>query len=144
VTDKPNKESLDPLTPEERSERMSRVRGKNTKPEMLVRGLIFSMGYRYRLHDNKLPGTPDIVFQKRKKAIFVHGCFWHRHEGCPLCRLPKTKLDFWVPKLEGNKERDFENQKKLSELGWKYFVIWECQLQDRQALKDRIKKFLEE
>jgi len=136
---------MDTLTPEERHERMSRVRGKNTKPEMLVRRLLHSMGYRYRLHVAGLPGKPDIFFSKRRKAIFVHGCFWHRHPDptCPFARLPKSRLDFWVPKLEGNRRRDLRNMERLIELGWKCLVIWECELRDREALANRLKDFLE-
>lgn len=98
----------DTLSPQERSERMGRVRNKDTKPEMVVRRLTHSLGYRYRLHGRKLPGRPDMVFAGRKKVIFVHGCFWHRHDeqNCPLTRWPKSRLEFWVPKLEKNKQRD--------------------------------------
>lgn len=135
---------LDTLSPAQRSERMSRVRGTDTKPELAVRRLVHSMGYRYRLHSRKLPGIPDMVFPRRRKIIFVHGCYWHRHEGCRNCRLPKTRLDFWVPKLEGNRRRDIENQQKLRELGWDVLVIWECEIKDRQALTDRLKNFLED
>lgn len=135
---------VDTLTPKERSERMSRVRGADTKPEMLVRRLVHGMGYRYRLHRRDLPGTPDLVFASRRKVIFVHGCFWHRHPdpGCPLARLPKSRLDFWKPKLEGNKERDVRNQARLEELGWYVMVVWECQLRDVEAPRARIEEFL--
>lgn len=135
---------MDTLSKSERSERMSRVRGKDTKPELRVRSLVHRMGYRYRLHDKKLPGHPDMVFRSRKKAIFVHGCFWHRHPGCKLTRLPKSRLDFWKPKLEGNRERDIRNQEKLSLLGWDYLVIWECEMKDLEELRGRIKSFLED
>lgn len=135
----------DTLTPEQRSERMSRVRASDTKPEMRVRRLVHGLGYRYRLHRKNLPGKPDLVFPGRKKVIFVHGCFWHRHPdpNCPLARLPKSRLDFWLPKLEGNRERDERNAAKLKELGWQLLVIWECQLKDEEKLAKRIKKFLE-
>ena len=133
---------MDTLTPEERSERMSRVRGKDTKPEMLVRRLVHAMGYRYRLHRRDLPGNPDIVFPSRRKVIFVHGCYWHRHPKCKLARIPKSRQEFWVPKLEGNQKRDFANQKRLRGLGWDLMVIWECQTGDREGLADRIKSFL--
>jgi DNA mismatch endonuclease (patch repair protein) len=136
---------MDTLSPEERSERMSRVRGKDTKPELSVRHLVYSLGYRYRLHSPKLPGKPDLVFASRGKVIFVHGCFWHRHDkGCSLTRLPKSKLDFWKPKLEGNKERDRKNQMKLKQLGWDYLIVWECELTRMEKLSKKIKKFLEE
>lgn len=142
---KGNIRSVDPLSPEERSERMSRVRSKDTKVELFVRKLVYSLGYRYRLHDGSLPGAPDMVFKARKKIIFVHGCFWHRHnESCALTRWPKSKLEFWKPKLERNRERDEANQKTLRALGWKVLVIWECQIRDADKLADRIQKYLED
>lgn len=135
---------MDILTPEQRSERMSRVRGRDTKPEMLVRRLAHGMGYRYRLHRRDLPGSPDLVFPSRMKVIFVHGCFWHRHldPECKLARLPKSKLDFWGPKLETNRERDERNLVLLAELGWDVLVIWECQTNNREELQARIREFL--
>lgn len=135
---------MDILTPEQRSERMSRVRGRDTKPEMLVRRLTHGMGYRYRLHRRGLPGSPDLVFPSRKKVIFVHGCFWHQHldPGCKLARLPKSKLDFWGPKLETNRERDERSLVLLAELGWDVLVIWECQTKNREELQVRIGEFL--
>jgi len=135
---------MDTLTPEERSKRMSLVRGRGTKPEMLVRRLIHGMGYRYRLHRRDLPGNPDLVFPSRRRAIFVHGCFWHRHRQCKLARIPKSRHDFWVPKLEGNRQRDVANQKRLREIGWDLMVIWECETRDREVLSERIKSFLGE
>jgi DNA mismatch endonuclease (patch repair protein) len=122
---------------------MSRVKRTDTKPELRVRRLLYSMGYRYRLHAGALPGKPDIVFRPRKCAIFVHGCFWHRHGGCALCRLPKSRLSFWKPKLEGNRLRDLKNQRKLKKDGWRLLVIWECELRDEKKLKRRVLKFLE-
>lgn len=133
---------MDTLSPGERSERMGRVRGKNTKPEMLVRGLVHGLGYRYRLHGRSLPGHPDLVFRKRRKVIFVHGCFWHRHEGCPLCRMPKSRIEFWQRKLEGNKRRDETNQERLRAMGWDFLVVWECELKNRDDLANRIRNFL--
>lgn len=123
---------------------MSRVRGRDTKPEMLVRRITHGMGYRYRLHRRGLPGSPDLVFPSRMKVIFVHGCFWHQHldPGCKLARLPKSKLDFWGPKLETNRERDERNLVVLAELGWDVLVIWECQTKNREELKARIGEFL--
>lgn len=134
----------DTLTPKERSERMSRVRGKDTKPEMIVRRLVHSMGYRYRLHRRDLPGTPDLVFPRLKKVIFVHGCFWHRHPdpNCKLARMPKSRLSFWKPKLEGNRERDLRHQKELAKLGWNVLILWECETQDMVVLKKKITKYL--
>lgn len=140
------KKTFDPLSPKERSERMSRVRAKDTKLEFVVRRIIHSLGYRYRLHFKELPGHPDLVFSKKRKVIFIHGCFWHLHEGCSIYRYPKSRLDFWTPKLQGNKQRDIENQSKLNELGWEILVIWECEVKnvkDRQALQERIITFLE-
>ena len=98
--------------------------------------------YRYRLHRRDLPGRPDMVFQSRRRAIFVHGCFWHRHPQCKLARIPKSRQEFWVPKLEGNRKRDLENQRRLREIGWDLMVIWECETRDRQNMADRIKSFL--
>ncbi len=132
---------MDSLSPEERSERMSRVRSKNTKVELRVRRLVHSMGFRYRLHSKTLPGHPDMVFAGRRKVIFVHGCFWHRHENCG--RLPKSRLDFWLPKLEANKERDAAAQRLLSDMGWKFLVVWECQTKDIDELRKNLKTFLE-
>jgi len=135
---------MDTLTPEQRSERMRRVRGRDTKLEMVVRRLVHCMGYRYRLHRRDLPGAPDLVFPSRRKVIFVHGCFWHRHPdpACRLARMPKSNLDFWAAKLEKNKERDELIRARLTELGWNVLVIWECQTRDREALKAQIGGFL--
>lgn len=123
---------------------MSMVRGLDTRPEMLIRRLIHRMGYRYRLHVSKLPGKPDIVFASRGKIIFVHGCFWHRHPklSCKLARMPKSRLDFWQPKLEQNRQRDLVTQKQLKRDGWRVLVIWECEI-NRGNLADRISRFLE-
>lgn len=132
---------MDTLSRAERSERMGRVRSKNTKPEIAVRRLVHSLGYRYGLHKKNLPGCPDLVFAGRRKLIFVHGCFWHRHPGCG--RLPKSKLKFWLPKLTDNRKRDLKAQRRLRTLGWSLLVIWECQLGDSKALTRRIEHFLE-
>lgn len=135
----------DTLTKAERSERMRRVRAKNSKAELTVRSVTHRLGYRFRLHRKNLPGTPDIVFPSRKKAIFVHGCFWHRHPdpNCKLARLPKSRLEFWKPKLEGNRRRDLENQGKLRKLEWDVLEIWECEMRDMEQIKERIVEFLE-
>jgi DNA mismatch endonuclease (patch repair protein) len=132
---------IDAIAAEKRSQIMRRVRRKNTAPEIVVRKLIFSMGYRYRLHRKQLPGSPDIVFPGKKKIIFVHGCFWHMHE-CKKGRPPKSNENYWLPKLERNKQRDNENLAKLEIEGWKVLVIWECQLKDLLKLEDTIKAFL--
>jgi DNA mismatch endonuclease, patch repair protein len=134
----------DTLTPAERSERMSRVRGRDTKPEMIVRRLAHGMGYRYRLHGGGLPGRPDLVFSSRRRVIFVHGCFWHRHPDpkCKLARLPKSRLGFWRPKLDANRARDIANLKRLTALGWRTLVIWECEIGNKERLRARIASFL--
>ncbi|MEO5933496.1 MAG: DNA mismatch endonuclease Vsr [Duganella sp.] len=125
-----------------RSEVMSRVRGKNTRPELVVRKLVFAAGYRYRLHVRSLPGSPDLVFPGRKKVVFVHGCFWHRHENCKLARMPKSRVEFWGEKLNGNKLRDERAQGALAELGWKVLTVWECELGDLGKLEERLREFL--
>lgn len=132
----------DPLTPAERSERMSHIRNADTKPEMIVRRMVHGMGYRYRLHAPDLPGHPDLVFRPRRKVIFVHGCFWHQH-GCRQYRQPRTNSSFWEPKLAQNKARDARVQREFSLLGWRIMVIWECQVKKEAILRDQIKKFLD-
>ncbi len=133
---------MDTLTRAQRSERMSLIRSKDTKPEIVVRRLVHSMGYRYRLHDKKMPGHPDIVFRSRSKVIFVHGCFWHLHRDCPHCRPPKSRQDYWRPKLKRNAERDEQVRRELHNLGWRSLVIWECELANSNKLARKIKKFL--
>jgi len=137
---------MDTLTPAERSERMGRVRCKDTGPELVVRRLVYGLGFRYRLHNRRLPGAPDLVFPRMQKAIMVHGCFWHRHSStrCKLARLPKSKLDFWLAKLESNRLRDLRNLAKLRRVGWRVLVIWECQLVEPRAVERRIVRFLKE
>jgi DNA mismatch endonuclease (patch repair protein) len=135
---------VDSLSQEERSEIMARVRSKNTRPELAVRKLVFALGYRYRLHAKALPGCPDLVFRPRRKAIFVHGCFWHRHANCALARMPKSRIDFWTAKLEGNRRRDTRNKRELGRQGWKVLTIWECQLRGAASLEERIRRFLDE
>jgi len=136
---------MDTLTPEQRSERMGRIHGRNTTPEAVVRRVVSGLGYRYRLHVGRLPGRPDLVFAGRRKVIFVHGCFWHRHRGtrCSLARLPKSRLDFWLPKLEANSKRDRRNLAALRRAGWQVLVIWECQLRDLAGLSLRVNRFLD-
>lgn len=131
------------LSPSERSKRMSLIRNKDTKPEILVRRMIHKMGYRYRLHSNKLPGKPDLIFPARKKVIFVHGCFWHQHNPCNQYRQPKTKKEFWLTKLNANKRRDTKNRKLLKSLGWEYLIVWECALKNTNQVAKKIIKFLE-
>ena len=133
---------MDTLTALERSERMGRVRGKDTKPEWAVRRLVWSLGYRYRLHTRDLPGCPDVVLKRLKKAIFIHGCFWHRHPNCG--RIPKSRVEFWKTKLTQNRERDLRNQRELKRLGWDYLVVWECETRDLGSVALRVAAFLGE
>ena len=135
---------MDTLTPQERSERMARVKGRDTKPEMKVRRLVHGLGYRYRLRSKDIPGRPDLVFRSRRKVIFVHGCFWHRHERCKLARLPKSRLDFWKTKLEGNRRRDKKQQAALRKRGWDVMIVWECELRDLDDLAKRVRGFLDD
>ena len=133
---------VDHVTPERRSFIMSSVQSKNTKPEMLVRRALHKMGYRYRIHRRDLPGSPDLVFPGRKKAIFVHGCFWHGH-GCKWGRLPKSKLDYWQPKIKANRKRDRRDLKALRDDGWCVKVVWACELREPEATLGKIAIFLE-
>ncbi|MFC2105255.1 very short patch repair endonuclease [Candidatus Bipolaricaulota bacterium] len=138
-------EDVDNISTDARSKQMSLIRSKDTAPEMLVRKLVHSMGYRYRLHQRDLPGLPDLVFRSRRKIVFVHGCFWHRHSGCPLNRLPKSRIEFWRTKLEGNRIRDRRNESLLRQGGWKLLVIWECETRGAtELLQERVKEFLDE
>lgn len=121
---------------------MARIRNADTKPEMIIRRMVYAMGYRYRLHAKDLPGHPDIVFRRLNKVIFVHGCFWHQH-GCRQYRMPKTNQAFWGPKLAKNVARDKQVRRELRKLGWSTLTIWECQLKTTEVLKRRIKRFLE-
>ncbi|MCQ9199787.1 MAG: very short patch repair endonuclease [Prochlorococcus marinus CUG1437] len=121
---------------EQRSRNMSAIKSKNTKPEISVRKLLHSLGYRFRLHRKDLPGSPDIVLPKYKTVIFVHGCFWHRHENCKYASTPKTRSEFWESKFEGNIKRDKINQTNLIKLGWKIIIVWECDLKKTHYLKD--------
>lgn len=110
-----------------RSEVMSRVRGKDTSPEMIIRRALWAAGLRYRLHDGKLPGRPDIVFQSKRIVVLVHGCFWHGHEGCPRHRIPKSRVEWWTAKINRNMERDTEVREALANAGWTVMVLWECE-----------------
>ena len=134
----------DTLTQTERSRRMAGIRGKNTKPELIVRRLLHRRGFRYRLHRAGLPGHPDLVFPSRRAVIFVHGCFWHRHPdpACPLARLPKSKLDFWLPKLESNVRRDLAVAERLARDGWRSLTIWECELARLDEVEAKMLAFL--
>jgi DNA mismatch endonuclease (patch repair protein) len=141
----PNEEPsvVDTLTIAQRSERMSRIRSKDTKPEMLVRHTVFSLGYRYRLHRRDLPGVPDLVFPSRRKAIFVHGCFWHGHADCKVANVPKTRRAYWMAKFTRNKKRDEANIQRLKKAGWDVCVIWECQTKAPASIAARVMAFLD-
>ena len=132
---------VDNRTPESRSRLMSRIGSKHTKPELAVRSLLHGLGYQFRLHRSGLPGKPDIVFVGRRKAIFVHGCFWHGHD-CKIGKLPKSNLDFWLPKIERNRERDRQNRSELEQIGWQVDVVWQCELKQLPEFRDRIAEFL--
>lgn len=134
---------VDRVTRAKRSEIMRAVRAKDTRPELAVRRIVSDLGYRYRLHQKSLPGKPDVSFPSRRKAIFVHGCFWHGHARCPKARLPKSRVDFWADKLRRNKERDTRNIKDLKRKGWSVLVIWQCQLARPERVERRIKRFLQ-
>ena len=125
-----------------RSRIMRAVRSKDTKPEIIVRKLSFSLGYRHRLHRKDLPGKPDLVYPSRKKVIFVHGCFWHGHDCKRGARVPKTHKEYWVKKIGGNIARDKKNQMLLKETGWEYLIVWECEIKDSEILGERLKIFL--
>lgn len=133
---------MDVHSPEQRTFNMSKIKGANTKPEMLVRRWLRENGYRYRLHFRDLPGKPDIVFRSRKMVIFVHGCFWHRH-GCKYTTMPSTRQEFWAEKFAGNIERDRKNIQLLHELGWSIMVLWECEIKNwSEEAEPKLNKFL--
>lgn len=134
---------MDSVSRKKRSEIMALVRSKDTRPEMAVRKLVWGLGYRYRLHLRDLPGCPDLVFPGRRKVIFVHGCFWHRHKGCALARLPKSRLDFWEPKLESNALRDRRNKRALVRQGWEVLTVWECELKNIDHVMTVARGFLD-
>lgn len=129
---------VDTLSKNRRSWNMSRVRGKDTKPELIVRSVLHRIGFRFRLHVNRLPGKPDIVLQKYRTVVFVHGCFWHRHKRCPDASVPKSRTDFWIQKFTGNVERDRSNRTALRRSGWKVIVVWECEATKKEKLAARL------
>lgn len=133
---------MDTFLPEKRSALMRRVKQKHTKPEMLIRRLLWKMGYRYRLHVKTMPGTPDIVFPGRHKVVLCHGCFWHGHDGCQRSKLPQTNLEFWERKISGNKVRDKRDIETLISSGWKVLVVWECETRDLNSLRQKLIDFL--
>jgi len=132
---------VDNRSSESRSALMSRIGGKDTAPELIVRRLLHGLGYRFRLHRRDLPGTPDIVFPTRRKVIFVNGCFWHAH-GCRIGRPPKSRPDFWLPKLERNRNKDARDKRALRALGWKALTVWQCQTRAPDRLGKRVVSFL--
>ena len=132
----------DHLSPKARSDHMRRIRKTDTKPELRVRRAAHQLGYRFRLHRSDLPGTPDLVFPRLSKVVLVHGCFWHQHPGCRLARQPKSRLDYWLPKLERNRERDLRSTAALRAAGWKVLVIWECEVPDEAAAARLLASFL--
>ena len=127
---------------EQRSRNMSAIKSKNTKPEIKVRKILHSMGYRFRLHRKDLPGSPDIVLPKYKTIIFVHGCFWHRHENCKYASNPKTRKEFWESKFKANVKRDKEIQEKIKNIGWLSVVIWECETKKVDNLREKLIDFI--
>jgi DNA mismatch endonuclease (patch repair protein) len=126
----------------QRRRTMQAIRSKNTKPEIFVRKLVHGLGFRFRLHHKGLHGSPDLAFIGRKKVIFVNGCFWHQHSGCPGCHVPKSKHAYWLPKLRRNVERDVANTAALRKAGWKVLTVWECELKNTKRLATRLQKFL--
>lgn len=136
---------VDVLTPEQRRKNMSRIRGKDTRPEIQLRSTLHRAGFRFRLHYRKLPGRPDIAMPKYKTAIFVHGCFWHRHEGCKYATTPKSRPDFWQKKFKENVERDARNREQILAAGWKVITVWECELKNQpEKVARRLRCRLEE
>lgn len=135
---------MDRISSKRRSDNMRAIRSKGTKPEMVVRRLVHQMGYRYRLHSDKLPGKPDLVFPSRRKVILVHGCFWHQHDdpSCNICRMPLSNIEYWQSKLTRNKERDRLELKSIEQLGWSTLVLWECEIDRRTNLEEQIRRFL--
>lgn len=133
---------VDHLSGADRSALMARVRGKDTKPEMIVRRVAHRLGYRFRLHRKGLPGTPDLIFPSRRKAIFVHGCWWHRHDGCPKASPAKTRPDFWTAKFARNVARDAKVEAELRSVGWDVLVIWECQSKRSEEIDGILRAFL--
>jgi DNA mismatch endonuclease, patch repair protein len=133
---------VDNVTRETRSVLMSRIRGRDTRPELLVRSMVHALGYRFRLHRRDLPGTPDLVFPRLRRVVLVHGCFWHRHEGCRFAYSPKSNLAFWEAKFAGNVRRDRLALEQLQALGWQTLVVWECETRDRQDLERRLASYL--
>ena len=134
---------VDTISPERRSDNMRRIRSKDTTPELALRRMLYRMGFRFRLHRKDLPGKPDLVFPGRKKVLFLHGCFWHQHQGCREGRVPDTRREYWEPKLARNQERDALAQKALQALGWDVLTLWECELAKAPAaIAAQLRQFL--
>ncbi len=133
---------MDIISPVQRSTMMARIKGKNTKPELAVRQMAHRLGYRFRLHQRNLPGSPDLVFPRLKLAAFVNGCFWHRHENCKYAYQPKTNVEFWTHKFMNNVLRDKKAKAKLEAMGWRVVVIWECETADPAALRRKLSAIL--
>lgn len=133
---------MDVFTPEKRSEIMSKVKGRDTKPEIRVRKLLHAMGYRFRLHRRDLPGKPDIVLPKYKKVVLVHGCFWHGHRGCKRATMPKTRTEFWREKIDKNKERDRKCGRQLRAKGFRTLTVWECETKNPEKLTKKLETFI--
>lgn len=133
---------MDTVSKEKRSEVMSKVRAKNTKPEIIVRKLLHNNGFRFSLHRKDLPGKPDICLRKYKTVIFVHGCFWHDHKNCANARMPKSNQDYWVPKIKRNAERDNKHKADLKKMGWNVMTVWECELKNQDKLARKLKEKL--
>jgi DNA mismatch endonuclease, patch repair protein len=136
-------EPMDVFTPDQRSALMARIRGKNSKPEILIRRIVHALGYRFRLHRRDLPGTPDLVFPRLNKIIFVHGCFWHQHDGCQFAYKPKSNSTFWKRKFSENIARDDRAICELKELGWNVLVVWECRTREPASLLRKLRTFLQ-
>lgn len=136
----------DNLTVQERSEIMKRVVSKGTRPELTIRKIVWGLGYRYRLNVNGIPGKPDIAFKSRKKAIFVNGCFWHRHPGCALTRTPKSNIEFWTKKFATTVKTDQKNYEELTRMGWTYLIIWECEIKksNLECMTQKIDQFMKD
>jgi DNA mismatch endonuclease (patch repair protein) len=133
---------MDVLSREQRSKNMASIRSRDTAPELIVRSLLHRCGFRFRVNQRGLPGTPDVVLRKHSVVVFVHGCFWHRHQGCKFTTTPRTRAAFWKAKFEANQRRDAKNIRKLRKLGWRVLVVWECQTRDAKRIRRRLCLFL--
>ena len=129
---------MDHLDKRKRSWNMSRIRSRDTSPEITVRKMLHRLGYRFRLHAHSLPGTPDIVLPKYRTVIFVNGCFWHRHQGCPRCTMPSSRVEYWKKKFERNVEKDKMNLQAVTRLGWNPIIVWECEIRDIGKLETKL------